>query len=307
MLHTLTACLTLIAAEPLSTSARPVKVPALITLISEVDVPAQESGVLTRVYVRAGQHIESGTILGELDTTDAELAASRAQAELEIARAEADNELKIRSAENLHKVAETELQRAVDLNRKYPNSVSDTEMDRLQLTRDSAALEIEQARHDLKVLQLRVRLKESELEIARRELDRRRVRAPSSGIVVEVDRNAGEWVQPGERVFRIVDASRVRAEGFLEASHATPGLANAVARIYVANADGTEETLEGRVVFIDPELNSVNGQFRVWAEFENRSRLLQAGEQVIMSIFPGTGQNVESVEPPVSDESERQP
>lgn len=145
MLHTLTACLTLIAAEPLSTSARPVKVPALITLISEVDVPAQEHGVLTRVYVRAGQHIESGTILGELDTTDAELAASRAQAELEIARAEAGNELKIRSAENLHKVAETELQRAVELNRKYPNSVSDTEMDRLQLTRDSAALEIEQA------------------------------------------------------------------------------------------------------------------------------------------------------------------
>lgn len=122
-----------------------------------------------------------------------------------------------------------------------------------------------------------------------------------------MDRNAGEWVQPGERVFRIVDASRVRAEGFLEASHATPDLANAVARIYVANANGREETLEGRVVFIDPELNSVNGQFRIWAEFENRASLLQAGEQVIMSIFPGTGQNVESVEPPVSDESERQP
>ena len=289
MLHSLTVCLTLLAAEPLPAASPPVQVPALITLISEVDVPAQENGVLTRVYVHPGQHVESGTVLGELDTTDAELAASRALAELEIARAEAQNELKIRAAENLRKVAETELQRALELNRKYPNSVSDTEMDRLRLTRDSAELEIAQARHDLEVQRLRVRLKENDLKIARRELARRRILAPTSGIVVEVDRNSGEWVQPGERVFRIVDANRVRAEGFLQAGQATPGLTDALARLRVADADGTMHTLEGRVVFIDPELNSVNGQFRIWAEFDNADRLLQAGEQVVMTIVPGTG------------------
>ncbi|QDU39264.1 Macrolide export protein MacA [Maioricimonas rarisocia] len=289
MLHTLTVCLTLIAADPQPPSSASVEVPVLITLIREVDVPAQENGVLARVFVRAGQRVESGMVLGELDTTDAELAASRAQAELEIARAEAGNELKIRSAENLHQVAETELQRAIELNRKYPNSVSDTEMDRLRLTRDSAAIQIEQARHELEVLRLRVKLKESDLEIARRQLTRRRIRAPSSGSVVEVDRNAGEWVQPGERVFRVVDANRVRAEGFLEADQATPGLTDAIAKVQVRTADGQLTSLEGRVVFIDPELNSVNGQFRIWAEFENRDNLLQSGEQVVMTIFPGTG------------------
>ena len=44
---------------------------------------------------------------------------------------------------------------------------------------------------------------------------RRKIFAELSGIVVEVNRHPGEWVEPSETVFRLLRMDRLRAEGFL--------------------------------------------------------------------------------------------
>jgi multidrug efflux pump subunit AcrA (membrane-fusion protein) len=43
-------------------------------------------------------------------------------------------------------------------------------------------------------------------------------------------------------------------------------------------------TFKGKVVFVSPEINPVNGQARVWAEIDNASGLLRPGLRPQMKI-----------------------
>ena len=104
----------------------------------------------------------------------------------------------------------------------YPKSVSQTELDRLRLTAERNRLEIEQAKHVLIVAEMTAQLAQNAVETAESKLDRQTILAPISGMVVQVYRRSGEWVEPGEQVVRILRVDRLRAEGFVEVSQIDP-------------------------------------------------------------------------------------
>ena len=120
----------------------------LLTPVEQVEVPAQEAGILSRVVIREGAMVEQSDLLAGLDDADAQLERSRAELELEEARRRAENDIKVRVAEKAAAVAAAELQRALDSQTRYPKSVSETEVDRLRLTAEHADLEVEQAEYD---------------------------------------------------------------------------------------------------------------------------------------------------------------
>ena len=98
---------------------------------------------------------------------------------------------------------------------RYPKSISATEIDRLRLAAQKAALAVEQASFDFEVAQFAANLRAAELESATYDVQRRRIAAPLSGVVVEITRREGEWVENSKTVFRILRLDRLRAEGFL--------------------------------------------------------------------------------------------
>lgn len=257
---------------------------ALISVIDRADVPAREMGVLKKIYVREGEVVKAGQILAELESTEAEIGLRKAKDELAIADAQARHELKLKVAQLSHAVAEAELTRAVESNKKFADAVSATELDQLRLSRDKAEAEIDHARYELSLALLTVRLKGTELAGAEQALERRRVASPIDGKVVAVSKRLGEWTQPGEQLFRVVNLDRVRAECLLSAKDYPDDLAGAPITATLPTRTGSGTRFEGRVTFVDPEINAVNGQFRIWAEIENRDHALRPGHRVTLVL-----------------------
>lgn len=291
------------AAEP---PVREIEIPSvLIKLIEQVDVPAREAGVLAAVDVREGQMVNEGDPLGRIVDTEAKIAEERAKIELEIAKKNAENDVNIRFARKSTEVAKAELRRSLDSVDKYAKSISDSELDRLRLVVERNTLEIEQAEYDLAVAEFTRQIKENEHRAALEKLRRRKITAPISGVVVDVHRRPGEWVEPGDAVVRILRIDRLRAEGFLDVAATARDLSGSPVRLIV-NVPGRPETeLPGELVFLSPEIDPVNSQIRIWAEIENRNLQLRPGMRARMIIeVPDREEDARS-EPP--DAAAREP
>lgn len=259
---------------------------ALVTLIEHVDVPAKEAGVLMEIAVREGEAVTTEATLAQIDDHQANLAVRKAEAELDIARRQADNELKYLFATKSAEVARAELKRSKESVEKYSKSVSQTELDRLKLLVEQSELEAQQAKHDQAVARLTATQKEVELESARHNVERRRIAAPIDGIVVEVKRQLGEWVEPGMAVARVVRMDRLRVEGFIPAREAASDLTGRPVKLVADLPGHPSAEFAGKIVFVSPEINPVNGQVRVWAEVENRDQLLRPGLKPVLVIQP---------------------
>lgn len=265
--------------------ANAVEVPAmLIKLIEQVVVPAREAGVLAAVSVREGEMVQEGQVLAQIEDTEARILQERTRIELEIARLNAQNDVNTRFAKKSVEVARAELRRSAESNQRYPKSISESEMDRLRLLVDKSALEVEQADHEFKVAGFTSKIKENEHLAAQEKLRRHQILAPLAGVVVEVSKHRGEWVNPGDRVVRILRLDRLRAEGFLKAQHLVPKLEDRDVKLSVDLPGQPGAELPAKVVFVDPEIDPVNSQVRIWAEVENRDLRLRPGMRATMTL-----------------------
>jgi multidrug efflux pump subunit AcrA (membrane-fusion protein) len=194
----------------------------------------------------------------------------------------------VRLAKKALAVATTEYERAQALNAGLPGTVSERELNVLRLTRDKSELEIENATQQQVIAQLTKRLREADAEIARVEQQRCTISAPISGMVVHVEKHAGEWVEDGGLVARIVSVGRIRAEGYVSDSQAAQRLVGWKG-ILDLPADGTKKSMEGEVVFVSPEANPVDGRVRVWIDFDNRTAQLRPGQPASVRLVAPSG------------------
>ncbi len=157
-------------------------------------------------------------------------------------------------------------------------AVSKTELDRQRLAVEKAILEIEQAELDLTEQGLNHQLKTNEYAIAARAVERRQIRSPISGKVVEVSKQRGEWVEPGDQVFRIVRIDHLRVKGYVNINQLFGVTEGRPATLFIEVPSRPRLEFPGKLVFISPEVNEVNGeQVEIWAEVENKNLLLRPG------------------------------
>lgn len=258
----------------------------LVTLVEQVEVPAHEAGALVSLNVKEGHLVTEGMLLGQIDDAEAQIARGRARIELENATKQATNDIRVRFAKKAAEVAAAELKRAVDSRERFEKSVSDSELDRLRLASQKALLEIEQAQHDFEIAEFTRQVKESELQLAERNLARRRILSPIAGVVVQVHKHPGEWTEPGKTVLRILRIDPLRAEGFVKADDVKEELSGRKVTLAAAIPGRDKTEFTGKVVFVSPEINPVNGQIRIWAEIENRDLLLRPGMRATLTIDP---------------------
>jgi multidrug efflux pump subunit AcrA (membrane-fusion protein) len=256
----------------------------LIRTVEQVDVPARETGVLAAVNATEGQIVAGDALLAQIDDTEARIAAERAKIELTIAQRNAQNDVSVRFAKKSLEVAKAELRRCQVSVKRYSKSISDSEMDRLQLLVAKSEVEVEQAEHEFAVAAFTQQIKLNESQAAQEKLNRHRITAPIGGVVVEVYRHRGEWVKPGETVLRILRLDRVRAEGFLKSPDVSPDLQGREITLTVdlPNAPGRE--FPGKIVFLDPQIDPLNAQVRIWAEVPNQELRLRPGMRAKMTI-----------------------
>jgi len=261
---------------------------ALVTLIEQAEIPARDAGLLTELQVAEGHQVTKGQVLGKVDDEDARLALAKAAAELKIAATTAANDVKVRFAEKAAKVATAELQRSKDSIERFEKSISKTELEKLQLEAERGTLAVEEAQHELTIAKQTRDLKQAEMAVAQQVVDRRQILSPLDGVVVQLHFRPGEWVKPGEPVLRVVRIDRVRAEAFIPAGQAVGNWAGRTVRFIAAGSGAEREPFVGKLVFVSPEIDPVNGQIRVWAEIENRNRELRPGERGTLELSPAS-------------------
>lgn len=125
-------------------------------------------------------------------------------------------------------------------------------------------------------------LKQNALQLAKLRLEKRRVVSPLNGEIVEIKRQRGEWVEPGTPVFRVIRLDRLRIEGYVKAKPKIRKLVGAAARI----GDGTPDsaTLAGKVTYVSPEVDSVNGEVLIHIEFDNLEQRFSPGQPVSVIV-----------------------
>ncbi len=266
-------------------AATTIEVPGMVLkLVEQVDVPARETGVLSALNVSEGQSVEQGFLLGAIDDAEARISVERVKIELQIAKAHAENDINVRFSKKSVEVAKAELARSIDSIKRFPKSVSESEMDRLRLLVEKGNLEVEQAARDFTVAAFSQQVKGNELEAAQQKSANHQIAAPIKGIVVQIQRHQGEWVKPGDTVLRILRIDRLRAEGYLKAKYLGKVAKGQAVRLAVDLPQGGDVQLAGKIVLVDPEIEPVNAQLRVWAEFSNPSLQLLPGMRAKMVI-----------------------
>jgi len=256
----------------------------LLKIIETVEIPAQQSGVLEGVRVHEGVIVDREEVVAKINNDEKILEVAKAEVELRIAKREAVNDVNIRFARKSLEVATAELGRSEEALTIAEKSVSQTEMDRLRLIVEKNRLEVEQAQEKTAIAQLTSDLRETELDLVKTQLAKHEIRSPIEGMVVAVFPRTGEWVEKSDTVGKVVRIDRLRAEGFIRNEDAILDLMGATAKVRVNIPRRGEINVQGKVVFIDPEVDPVNGQVRVWVDVDNNDLKLRPGLRAEMTI-----------------------
>jgi RND family efflux transporter MFP subunit len=245
---------------------------AQISLLRESLLATDRPGVIATVVPTEGDYVEEGDLL-------VSLRAEEAQALLDVAKQEASTNVNKRFAEAQLRVSQAELDKALIANRKYPDAVSQVELDRLEFTRDRADLQIEQAIHEEDVADLRV-------NEAQARVDASEIRAPFSGVVTRVLKQVGEAVRQGDPLIQIRNTERVKVEGFVSVAQSRRLKRGLPVEVHLDSPEALyePEPHSGSLHFIDVAVDPVNEKIRVWAEVENPNNDLPAGLRARMHI-----------------------
>ncbi len=112
-------------------------------------------------------------------------------------------------------------------------------------------------------------------QIAAELLDRRKLRSPLTGLVVEKKKEAGEAVNENEAVFRIIDISSVYLQVFVDASVALNLQHGQTVLVTFPEYKGLDHP--GTIDFIDPRIDGASGLVRIKVLIDNADRKLIAG------------------------------
>jgi multidrug efflux pump subunit AcrA (membrane-fusion protein) len=270
----------------------------LVSLLADRQVSAQEAGLLVSLAIQEGSQVKENGLLGQINDSQAQMQKRVATAEHEVAKKKAADDVNVRYAEAAKRVAESEYMIKKTANDKVPGAVPIVEMQKLLLTVEQAALQIEKSKHEQTIARYEADAYEAKVDVAEDAINRRKILSPIDGEVVEIFVRPGEWVEPGNVVFRVLRMDRLRIEGFLNAAHFSPSEINArPVTVEVKLARGRTERFQGKVVFVNPVVQA-GGDYRVWAEVDNRQEngewLLRPGLEAEMTIdtrsLPALGQ-----------------
>ncbi len=116
----------------------------------------------------------------------------------------------------------------------------------------------------------------------------REITSPHDGVIVEVYKNVGEVISVGMPIYKVVAIDRMRVTGYLDTGDAWRVGQGQAARVMPELEGGDlpieREVFEGKITFVDSEIDPKTRTCRVFAEVENRGGLLRSGLECRMEI-----------------------
>ena len=201
-----------------------IEVDGTVVPYRDIKVPAEVGGLVVKKHeiCRAGNYVTQGTPLFELDRRDYQLEVDRLQQQVaqcdadlsELIQEEANVRAMIQLAEEDVRLRTSDLRRMENLFKDEAGSEAD--VDRAKQTLLTAQIQLQTHNHaknltptKRKRLEAKKAIAESQLELANVNLRRTQVAAPTTGVIVDVMAEQGDYVPKGSTVLQIEDTSRV--------------------------------------------------------------------------------------------------
>lgn len=242
----------------------------MVQYINKVNIPAKAEGTLMELNFEEGDTVNEGDVLAVIDDRAAKLAIELKRAEEKEAIMNASNDINLKDAINSEELASAEEKAYGDLRRE--GAIPYWEHQKKKLEAKRMKLRISLAEMQMKIDQVKMIAKGSELKMAELELTRRQVTAPATGFVETRIAQLGEWVQPGTPVATLIQMDRLRIEGDIDGlryqSQVVKG-APVDVTIYTGPDNANGIRLNGKLGYVAMEID-INGKHRVWVEVENK-------------------------------------
>jgi multidrug efflux pump subunit AcrA (membrane-fusion protein) len=243
---------------------------ALVSLDKDIEVSSLAPGKLTMVEVREGDQVRTGDQVAQVDDREPQLKKRAAEIQLLAALTQARDEIPVIYARASSAVAKAEYLEHKEATEKVPGTVADATIRRLKLQVEESRLLIKKNEMERKVAQMNADVHQADVDSADEEIRRRRLLSDVDGLVVEVFRDKGEWVQAGDVVMRVVRMDRLRVEGFLNSANFDPfQIEGKPVTVRVELAQGRHAEFSGKIVFVSPIIQA-KGNFLVRSEVENK-------------------------------------
>lgn len=220
-------------------------IPGVTRPIREVVLAAPFDAVLTRLYVREGDHVRAGQLIATMDDRVARasvtLAAQAAAQTASIARASA-------AAEH----AQLRFDRTLAAARG--GGTNQTEVENAQAELAIAQAELRQAEEARQAAALR-------LELAQAHLAEREIRAPFTGTILQTHTEDGTTLRVGDAIAELADLTRQRVDLFLAPDAAISVEVGQHYALSIGPDQGVTVSAEAR--FIEPRVDPASGTIRV--------------------------------------------
>jgi len=238
---------------------------------STIELQSAEEGILDQVLVGRGHRVNVGEIVALLDSEQEALTTARA-------RLRAEGETGINAAKAQDEFRRTEVARLEDLRdthaipeRDYVTAVVESRL--AEIAVETAVME-----HDIAIL---------EYQQARTRLERRSIRSPVDGVVVDVTMFPGEYVHEQATVMTIAEIDPLYVEVFMPVSlyeTVRPGMpANVIPESPIGGIH------EAEVAVVDNVFDAASRTFRVRLVLPNADYALPAGLRCTVRFLQADG------------------
>ena len=239
-----------------------------VHLIKDIDVPARESGVLKVLHVDQNDPIVAETEIAKIDDQVAQRMLEQATHKLELATLKASDPTEIEAAEKKLILASDEFTRNNKLYKKGSKTLQEAQ--RSLYSKQIAELELTAAKNAMILAQIEKETEMVNVNAARDSIARHEVPAPIDGYVLKRMKEAGEWVNAGEPIFRVGPLDRLHVRGQVDGADYDPyEIDGRPVTVYLKRARNQMIEFQGKIVLTGME-RSAGTHYIVWAEVENR-------------------------------------
>ncbi|MCY2986129.1 MAG: HlyD family efflux transporter periplasmic adaptor subunit [Planctomycetota bacterium] len=250
-----------------------------------VELPSQETGTIASLSVRENDSVAANQVIGKLDGKIAELEENAAGLQRQVATSEAMDESEIRLAEAF--VEETKLQADQYEEMAAKGNASRGELKQRQLAAEQAKVRLGQSKTAKQQRELKSKLAQSAFVLSQQKVERLTMRSPIAGTVTRIDHRAGEWVQSGTTVVKIIRLDEVRIDCFVNIDQLDPSSLVGKSIKVLSKRGPNELIFSGRITSYDPDVTGA-GQVRVHATVQNQKQgdhwMLLPGMSVSMQL-----------------------
>ncbi|WP_165440777.1 HlyD family secretion protein [Rubripirellula amarantea] len=262
----------------------------LVRFAKEIQVPALATGRVDQVMVQKNDFVETGSPLARLDDRALLIRRRTAQLRVTSAREQSSDEVEIKYAEVALAEAQAELDNSRSIQNDVRGAIPLTQMRRMRLAVERGELEVTQAKKRKLRAELEVQLREADLSEIDDAIGHLHTDSPIDGIVLEITRAAGEWIETGETIAQIGKIDRLHVHALVRGDKLSPTQCRdlPVSVHWTDPSNGKNHSLRGHVLSVDPQ-TLPGGRFRVHAEIKNtRSSGSASDQHQSWLLTPGT-------------------